>query len=140
MKRTPNTSVSFVVAFASLLFSCNSEMQQSTTETRADKTKPQVQIIQKTKEPAQRDRSITVENSFNNMFLDSSVIHRFLSKQNLTDDEKQQVLDFYTVRNDEYAWFDSTGMNEQALNFMSANRSFTSLLDRKDLQNDSLNR
>ncbi len=138
MNTYPKPFLLIFSVFSFLFFSCGNKVKNPVTKATADKTKPEVQVIKKPKEPVRRDRSITIENSFNNMFLDSVAITRFLNKRTLTAEEKQQVLDFYTIRNYEYAWFDSTGMNEQALNFMSANRSYISLLNRKELQNDSL--
>lgn len=66
-----------------------------------------------------RDTSINERTSFNNIFFDSTAIEEFLSKESTLKSFEEQVLDFYHARNYEYAWFDSSGLAEQAHNFMS---------------------
>jgi murein L,D-transpeptidase YcbB/YkuD len=114
---------------------CKNKNEQS--KKSKDETKPEVKVIQKTRQPAQRDLSITKQNSYSTMFLDTAEVSNYLTTAALTENEKQSFRDFYAVRNYQYAWFDSLGMDEQALNFMSANRSFFSLTDPKSTQNDS---
>jgi L,D-transpeptidase YcbB len=106
--------------------------KKADTEKPKEENQPEVKVIQKTRKLAERDRSITMENSYSNMFLDTAAVASFLSKSNLTEDEKIDVQNFYAQRNYEYAWFDSTGMDEQALNFMSANRSYFALTNGKN--------
>ena len=66
-----------------------------------------------------RDTTINILTSFNNLFLDSLQLEKFS--------------DFYKERNYEYAWFDSSGLGEQAGNFMNLVSSSVS-----DLQDSSL--
>lgn len=130
------TKTLLCIAF-SFLFSCKNNETKTTSKKSTEEIKPQVQVIKKTRKLAERDRSVTMENSYSNMFLDTAVVANYLVKTSLTEDEKIDVQNFYAQRNYEYAWFDSTGMDEQALNFMSANRSYIALTNGKDLQNDS---
>lgn len=68
---------------------------------------------------AARDYSITKENAYNDLFLDSLSFDSFL-KENVTEDSiSENMLDFYNVRNYQFAWFDSKGLTEQALGFRS---------------------
>ncbi len=70
-------------------------------------------------EEIQVDKSITKKTSFNNLFIDSNAISNFLSKHSEYQKFKQQYNDFYKLRNYQCAWFDSSGMGEQAYNFMN---------------------
>lgn len=80
-----------------------------------------------------RDTSITIVSSFNNLFLDSASLHHFLERHSRLDKFKDQFTAFYTARNFEYAWFDSSGLGEQAANFINLVNSAVS-----DLQDSSL--
>ena len=65
------------------------------------------------------DKSITTTNAFNNLFLDSNKIADFIEKNGDDSVYKQQFEDFYKNRNYEYAWFDTSGLAEQATNFVN---------------------
>ncbi len=66
-----------------------------------------------------RDYSVTKANAYNDIFLDSASFEKFMI-DNVTDDSiTQNMLDFYNMRNFEFAWFDSKGLTEQALGFRS---------------------
>lgn len=67
----------------------------------------------------QPDTSVTLENAFNRLFLDSSKLQSFLNKHPEYAFYQQQFFDFYKLRNYEYAWFDTSGISEQANNFMN---------------------
>ncbi len=66
-----------------------------------------------------RDYSITKENAYNDIFLDSLSFGKFVMENVTEDSISENMLDFYNVRNFEFAWFDSKGLNEQALGFRS---------------------
>ena len=65
------------------------------------------------------DKSITGANAFNNLFLDSNKIKDFVAKNPDYTSYGQQFEDFYKKRNYEYAWFDTSGLAEQATNFVN---------------------
>src|SRR4051794_33193379 len=67
----------------------------------------------------ERDTSVTIVTSFNNFFLDSAQLKKFLSAHAEFKNYKRQFIDFYKERNYEYAWFDSSGLGEQAGNFIN---------------------
>src|SRR5215831_1484509 len=71
------------------------------------------------REAVQVDKSITPATAFNNLFLDSLRLQNFLNKHTEYAPYQQQYFDFYKQRNYEYAWFDTTGISEQANNFMN---------------------
>lgn len=66
-----------------------------------------------------KDVSITRENAYSDLFLDSAAVDSFISKENLSGDQAQQIRNFYNVRNDQFAWFTSQGLTEQARGFWS---------------------
>src|SRR5437763_6337434 len=86
----------------------------------------------------ERDTSVTIITSFNNLFLDSVQLKKFL----LTHDEfrnyKRQFTDFYKERNYEYAWFDSSGLGEQAGNFINMLNNTISNFEDSSLYNKKL--
>ena len=73
----------------------------------------------KKKEEVQVDTSITKQSSFNNLFIDSNKINSFVQSHPELQKFQQQYSDFYKQRNYECAWFDTSGITEQAYNFMN---------------------
>ena len=65
------------------------------------------------------DKSITSDNAFNNLFFDSAKLQSFLDKHSEYAVYQEQFFNFYKQRNYEYAWFDTSGVTEQASNFMN---------------------
>ena len=66
-----------------------------------------------------RDYSINKDNAYNDIFLDSLSVEKFIIENVKEDSISENMLDFYNVRNFEFAWFDTKGLNEQALGFRS---------------------
>ncbi len=86
-----------------------------------------------------RDYSITKENAYNDIFLDSSSFEKFVADNPSDDSVSSNMRDFYNVRNFEYAWFDSKGLTEQALGFRSLYKFKTDSVNKKlDQQMDNL--
>lgn len=73
---------------------------------------------EKTKEVV-KDTSINEVTSFNNLFLDSAQLDSFVSHHAEYRNFKKQYNDFYRERNYEFAWFDSSGLGEQANSFIN---------------------
>lgn len=73
----------------------------------------------KKKPSIQRDTSITSENSFSNLFLDSIAIDNFIQTYPDKLKWKKDFFNFYLPRNYSYAWFSKDGMAEQAFNLMN---------------------
>jgi murein L,D-transpeptidase YcbB/YkuD len=80
------------------------------------------------------DTTITQQTGFNNLFLDSNTITKFIEANPEFENFSQQYLDFYKTRNYQYAWFDSSGLAEQAHNFVNLMHSGNENLD--SLQHD----
>lgn len=78
-----------------------------------------------------RDYSITKENAYNDLFLDSLSFEHFLTENISEDSIIENMRDFYNVRNFQFAWFDSTGLTEQALGFRSLYKFNTDSVNKK---------
>lgn len=89
--------------------------------------------------PVARDTTITPASSFNNLFFDSSQIAHFLAKETRYAGFMEQYMDFYRGRNFQYAWFDSSGLSEQALNFINLENNYIQDMDDSSLHNPRLN-
>jgi murein L,D-transpeptidase YcbB/YkuD len=84
------------------------------------------------------DKSITKTTSFNNLFIDSNTINKFVSNYPEYQKFVQQYSDFYKLRNYQCAWFDSSGMAEQAYNFMNLLSSAVDTYNDSSLYNKKL--
>jgi len=66
---------------------------------------------------ASRDMSITAENAYSDLFLDSTAVEAYISKEALSDTLARALRGFYNTRNFQYAWFSSNGLTEQGRSF-----------------------
>ena len=78
------------------------------------------------------DKTITPQTSYNNLFLDSNAIRAFISKDSIYKPFEAQFIDFYRHRNFEFAWFDTTGLVEQANNFINLLSADATAMNRED--------
>lgn len=96
-----------------------------------------------------RDMSVTKENSYSDLFLDSSAVENYIRKENISGTSAQMMRNFYNVRNNQYAWFTSSGLTEQGRSLWSLKNMQPSNQSKKDdnglkqrmdslLQNDSV--
>jgi L,D-transpeptidase YcbB len=86
-----------------------------------------------------RDITITHVTAFNNLFFDSLQLANFLEQKNLTtEDEKRPYVNFYRQRNYQYAWFDSSGLAEQAHNFINLQQNYIDEVRDSSLYNAGL--
>lgn len=72
--------------------------------------------------PIVRDTSITPQNAYSNLFLDSVQVSAFL--KNEEEVLKSQLLDFYHSRNYGFAWFNDEGLTLQAEGFWNIHDSY----------------
>jgi len=66
-----------------------------------------------------RNYSINKENAYNDIFLDSASVEKFILSEKLNNTLATSFRGFYNARNFEYAWFASDGLIEQAFSFHS---------------------
>ncbi len=108
-----------------LLFACNSvEQKDGSSETSKSKSSPKSEIEKKV---TARDYSITPEQAFNDIFLDSSSMEKFISSANLGDSVMRRMRSFYNARNYQYAWFSSKGLTEQTRGFWNLQSYYSDL-------------
>jgi hypothetical protein len=86
----------------------------------------------------QADTTITKQTSFNNLFVDTNQVASFLSNHPAYQKFQQQYADFYKQRNYEFAWFDSSGISEQAYNFINLLGSAVNTYNDSSLYNKEL--
>ncbi len=91
-------------------------------------------------EVIQADKSITKQTSFNNLFIDSNKINSYLQTHPDYQKFQQQYADFYKQRNFECAWFDSSGITEQAYNFMNLLGNAVNVYSDSSLYNKQLSK
>ena len=107
----------------SRLIACDT-LSGTLTNTSADSAKAGIEIIA-------RDVSITSENSYSDLFLDSTAVENFIAQKQVDDSTAGFLRNFYNVRNYQFAWFNSEGLTEEG-------RGFWSLYDYFNDTNDSL--
>ena len=71
----------------------------------------------KNKKVSSRDLTITPENAYNSLFLDSLAVAAYLDSNDLGNKIERRFLSFYNSRNYQYAWFAKDGLTEQASGF-----------------------
>ncbi|ULQ56517.1 L,D-transpeptidase family protein [Flavihumibacter rivuli] len=71
-----------------------------------------------------RDTSILPGNSYSELFFDSLDLERFLETRKLPDTARSLMRNFYNQRNFQYAWFDSSGLAEQAGAFWNLQENY----------------
>lgn len=75
-------------------------------------------------EITQRDTTITIQNAFNELFLDSAAINNFIATHSFGETMRDRISSFYNSRNYQYAWFDSSGLAENTKAFWSLLQRF----------------
>lgn len=66
---------------------------------------------------SKRDYSITKENAYSDLFLDSTAVEKYIADRNLPDSLARRMRSFYNTRNYQFSWFTSSGLTEQARAF-----------------------
>jgi L,D-transpeptidase YcbB len=75
----------------------------------------------------ERDISITSQNSFSDLFIDSSKLEEFIMDKKIDSATAQHLRSFYNSRNYQFAWFNQSGLNESGLAFWNLLNSFISI-------------
>jgi murein L,D-transpeptidase YcbB/YkuD len=100
----------------SLFIACNNNGQ--TTRSSSDSSDDNSSSgSEKEKKITKRDWSVTKENAYNNIFLDSSNLENFIVGNKVADSLSRRLRSFYNARNYQFAWFSTGGLTEQALTF-----------------------
>ena len=64
-----------------------------------------------------RDLSITKDNAYSDLFLDSAALEKFVAENKINDSTANLMRAFYNSRNLQFAWFNGNGFTEQGQNF-----------------------
>lgn len=91
---------------------------------------------EKEKKITKRDYSINASNAYNDIFLDSMNMEKFIADKKISDSVSRRMRSFYNARNFQFAWFSSDGLTEQALGFWNLHNYATYTGD--TLQNNRL--
>ncbi len=67
-----------------------------------------------------RDKTITIANSYSDLFMDSTALETFIQQETDSDTLASQLRNFYNARNYSFAWFDENGPTLQAQGFWHA--------------------
>lgn len=99
-----------------LAVACNNQKDEAdNTEVETENVDALSDAKSKAKKLTARDFSITKENSYNDMFLDSMAMERYIIKRELADKQiANRIRSFYNARNYQYAWFSTQGLTEQS--------------------------
>ncbi len=102
-----------------LIISCKDSKEKSGDPSEAGPIENVDEVVEDTtkekKKMTSRDYSITAENAFNDIFLDSMAMENYIASHQLGDKKiARRIRSFYNARNYQYAWFSSEGMTEQA--------------------------
>jgi murein L,D-transpeptidase YcbB/YkuD len=115
-------SIRFLLPVCMIFFmaACkNSKEQQESNESSNDLGIENVdEVIKDTieqKNVTDRDYSVTSEQAYSDMSLDSMAMEEYISRRNLADKKiSRRIRSFYNARNYHYAWFSSQGLTEPA--------------------------
>ncbi len=99
-----------IAIICSLFISCNNNGQTITDSSDSNKSETEKKI-------SKRDLSVTRQNAYNDVFLDSNSVERFIAEKRLPDSLTRRIRSFYNARNYQFAWFSSRGLTEQGLTF-----------------------
>lgn len=109
-----------LLPFLVLTAGCNNsgkETEEKTTATEIvteDVDKP-IDEKEAKKKVTDRDYSITLAVAYNDMFLDSMAMERYINRRQLADKKiALRIRSFYNARNYQYAWFSTAGLTEQS--------------------------
>jgi L,D-transpeptidase YcbB len=106
----------FLIAITFFVISCkNNEKENADKEIAGEDVDAIAEDTVKAKKVTDRDFSVTADNAYNDMFLDSLSMEKYISDNQLGNKKiARRIRSFYNARNYQYAWFSTTGVTEQA--------------------------
>ena len=108
----------YISAIVILLVSCNNDVKKEEAQNgnpEIEDVDAPVQDTEQAKKVTDRNYSVTKDNAYNDMFLDSLAMERYISKRQLADKKiARRIRSFYNARNYQYAWFSTNGLTEQS--------------------------
>ena len=101
----------------STLFACKNNKKDSI---KTSKTELEKKVTK-------RDFSINAANAYNDIFLDSMEMEKFIVDTKQEDSITRRMRSFYNARNYQYAWFATDGLTEQARGFWNLQSYYSTL-------------
>jgi L,D-transpeptidase YcbB len=98
----------YTILISSLIAACQNGGSHNSTDDNTAESKKKV---------SKRDYSINKSNSYSDLFLDSMAMEKFIVSKKIADSLARRMRSFYNTRNYQFAWFSSSGMNEQTYAF-----------------------
>src|SRR3954463_1995011 len=71
-----------------------------------------------------RDVTITPQNAYTDLFLDTPAVEKFIADYQMDDSTAQELRSFYNSRNYQYAWFVKDGISEHGVSFWNLLNSY----------------
>lgn len=90
-------------------------MMLASCQTKQEKKQPEV---------AKRDTSIKIENSFTQLFIDTTALTGFVQSHSVDDSLVNKLQSFYNRRNYQFAWFFPDGMAEFVPTFLALQNDY----------------
>jgi len=104
------TILFYAAMVCSMLAACQNSTSSSPKESNEQKEEEKKNI-------SKRDYSINKNNSYSDLFLDSTAMEKYIAAKKLPDSLARRLRSFYNTRNYQFAWFTSNGLTEQARAF-----------------------
>ena len=106
----------FFAIITFFIISCNDNKKENAgKEITGEDVDAIVEDTVKAKKVTDRDFSVTADNAYNDLFLDSLSMEKYISDNQLGDKKiASRIRSFYNARNYQYAWFSTAGVTEQA--------------------------
>src|SRR5438876_847281 len=120
----------YTVIYCSLFISCGNRV-----DSQDSSSKPK-----SGKKVSSRDKSISVSNSYSDLFFDSTALENFIKQKKIDDSIAQRIRSFYNARNYQFAWFSSDGLTEQARGFWNLHDYATTYEGDSSLKDKTLQR
>ena len=111
------------IILAAVLFACN-ESTSTNTETEKSEKSEKSELEKKV---TKRNFNITASNAYNDIFLDSMAMEKFILDTKQNDSVTRRMRSFYNARNYQYAWFASDGLTEQTRGFWNLQSYYSTL-------------
>jgi murein L,D-transpeptidase YcbB/YkuD len=74
--------------------------------------------------PVKRDTTITKTSAYSSLNLDSTLLEKYISNNELESSMAEKMRDFYKNRNYHFAWFSPDGLTEQARTFYNLHNTY----------------
>ncbi|MEJ7675263.1 MAG: hypothetical protein WKF59_21795 [Chitinophagaceae bacterium] len=100
----------YAAVICSFFIACNNSEQGNNGDEGNDNS-------DKEKKITKRDFTITPQNAYNDIFLDSNDVEKFIADKQLSNSLTRRMRSFYNARNYQFSWFSSDGLTEQGLTF-----------------------